>query len=232
MIKIRKSSERGDANHGWLHSKHTFSFADYHDPKHMGFGVLRVINEDRIEGGTGFGTHGHRDMEIISYVVEGALEHKDSMGSDTIILPGEVQRMSAGTGVRHSEYNHSKNSPTHLLQIWILPEQNGISPGYGQKSFANEFATNQLILVASKSGQNGSISIHQDVNMYACKSAVADEKNIDLGPTRKAWVQVIKGNVRLNGQSLLAGDGAALEDEAKLGLAWSAHSEFIVFDLP
>lgn len=232
MITIRRSGDRGDANHGWLHSKHTFSFADFYDSKHMGFGVLRVINEDRIEGGTGFGTHGHRDMEIVSYVIEGALEHKDSMGSDTIIKPGDVQRMSAGTGVRHSEHNHSKNSVTHFLQIWIAPEENGIAPGYGQKSFEREFKSNDLILVASKTGRDGSITINQDVAIFACKAKEAGEKALQLQPARKAWIQVIRGTVKVGEESLAAGDGAAVEKVETLVLAWSGHSEFLVFDLP
>lgn len=232
MIKIRKSQERGLASHGWLNSSHTFSFADYYDPNYMGFGPLRVINEDRIQAATGFGTHGHQNMEIISYVIEGALEHKDSMGSDTIIVPGEVQRMSAGTGVRHSEYNHLKDQTTHFLQIWIMPELNNIQPGYAQKSFENDFQTNDLILVASKNGELGSLSINQDVNMYAAKSLIAGKKKLNISKNRKVWIQVIKGEVKVEASTLSVGDGAAIWDQNELDISWPKESEFIVFDLP
>jgi hypothetical protein len=232
MIQVRRSSERGDANHGWLKSKHTFSFADYYDAKHMGFGALRVINEDRIDGGTGFGTHGHRDMEIISYVIDGALEHKDSMGTDTLIKPGEVQRMSAGTGIRHSEQNHLKDKTTHFLQIWIVPEKNGINPGYDQKSFINNFSSNDLILVGSQSGRNGSISINQDVDMYAAKSQDDGAKNIKTFTHRHLWVQVIKGDVTVDTTELKTGDGAGVTGVESLNLKWTKGSEFILFDLP
>jgi len=232
MIQVRKSKDRGDANHGWLKSKHTFSFADYLDEKQMGFGVLRVINEDRIDAGTGFGTHGHRDMEIISYVIEGALEHKDSMGSDTIIKPGEVQRMSAGTGVRHSEHNHSADKTTHFLQIWIIPDQMGIAPSYDQKSFAREFEKNDLVLVASRDGRNNSVTLHQDVDMYAAKAQQGGAKNIKINLQRRVWVQIIKGEVIVNDIKLSIGDGAGVSDVENINLKWSDHSEFIVFDLP
>ncbi len=232
MITVRKSQDRGPANHGWLKSQHTFSFGDYYDPNHMGYGVLRVINEDRIEGGTGFGTHGHRDMEIISYVIEGALEHKDSMGSDAVILPGEVQRMSAGTGVRHSEQNHLKDKETHFLQIWIIPEKEGIEPSYGQKSFANDFGCSDMILVASRSGKNGSVTINQDVDMYACQAQDAGEKTLKTFNHRHAWVQVIKGEVKVEGETLTNGDGAGIEKVEAIKLSWSKGSEFLVFDLP
>lgn len=232
MIQIRKSNERGDANHGWLKSKHSFSFAEYYDEKFMGFGPLRVINEDRIDGGTGFGTHGHRDMEIISYVIDGALEHKDSMGSDAIIRPGEVQRMTAGTGVRHSEQNHLKDATTHFLQIWILPEENGIAPGYDQKSFANDFAGGDLVLVGSRDGRNGSVTIHQDVRMYAAKSQTAGHKTLETLANRHLWVQVIKGQVKVEGAELQAGDGAGITKVESLQLEWNQGAEFILFDLP
>lgn len=232
MIQVRRSNERGDANHGWLKSKHTFSFADYYDPNHMGFGALRVINEDRIDGGTGFGTHGHRDMEIISYVIDGALEHKDSMGTDTVIKPGEVQRMSAGTGIRHSEQNHLKDKTTHFLQIWIMPEKNGIAPGYDQKSFTNDFSCSDLILVGSKNGRNGSVSINQDVDMYAAKAQDAGEKTIKTFIHRNLWVQVIKGDVTVDTTELKTGDGAGVTGVESLNLKWTKGSEFILFDLP
>lgn len=232
MIQVRKSNDRGLANHGWLNSKHTFSFADYYDDKHMGFSVLRVINEDRIEGGTGFATHGHRDMEIISYVIDGALEHKDSMGSNTIIEPGEVQRMSAGTGVRHSEYNHLKDRATHFLQVWILPAKQGDAPSYDQKSFRSDFATGGLRLVGSRDGRNGSVVINQDVDLYAAKSPRAGETEIRLQPGRRAWVQVVKGEVGVGVIKLGAGDGAGVVDDPTVKLSWSEGSEFLVFDLP
>lgn len=232
MIQVRKSEDRGVADHGWLKSRHTFSFADYYDPKQMGFSVLRVINEDRIQGGTGFGTHPHRDMEIISYVIEGALQHKDSMGNETVIKPGEVQRMSAGTGVRHSEYNQLQDRTTHFLQIWIMPEQAGIEPGYDQKAFANDFACSDLILVASKNGRNGSVTIHQDVDMYAAKAQDAGEKNLKTFKHRHLWVQVISGHVSVDGTKLGAGDGAGITDVETLKLQWDKGAEFILFDLP
>lgn len=232
MIHIRRAEDRGDANHGWLKSKHTFSFAEYYDEDYMGFGPLRVINEDRIEGGTGFGTHPHRDMEIISYVIEGALQHKDSMGNTTVIRPGEVQRMSAGTGVRHSEYNDLKDKVTHFLQIWIMPEKVGIEPSYGQKSFENDFGCSDLILVASKSGRNGSITMNQDVDMYVAKAQDAGEKHLKTYAHRHLWVQVIKGEVQVEGETLKAGDGAGIEKIEQLRLKWNKGSEFILFDMP
>lgn len=232
MITLRKANERGNAEHGWLHSNHTFSFAGYYDPKHMGYSALRVINEDRIDGGTGFDTHGHRDMEIISYVIDGALEHRDSMGTKAVIMPGEVQRMSAGTGVRHSEYNHLQDKQTHFLQIWILPEKAGVEPGYAQKSFANDFGCSDMVLVASKNGRNGSITINQDVDMYVVKAQDMGEKIFKTHPHRHTWVQVIKGDVKVEGATLTNGDGAAIDNVDVMKLEWSKGSEFIVFDLP
>lgn len=232
MIQVRRSDERGDANHGWLKSKHTFSFADYYDEKHMGFGQLRVINEDRIDGGTGFGSHGHRDMEIISYVIDGALQHKDSMGNTVVIKPGEVQRMSAGTGVRHSEQNDLKDKQTHFMQIWITPDQTGLEPSYGQKSFENDFGCSDMILVASKSGRNGSITINQDVDMYVAKAQDEGEKTLKTYPHRHLWVQVIKGEVTVEGTKLTAGDGAGIEKVDMLKVKWNKDAEFILFDLP
>lgn len=232
MIEVRKSEQRGLAEHGWLKSKHTFSFAEYYDEKFMGFSVLRVINEDKILGGTGFGTHGHRDMEIISYVIDGALEHKDSMGSDVVIKPGEVQRMSAGTGVRHSEYNHLKDQTTHFLQIWIMPEKNGIAPSYDQKSFTNDFSCSDLILVGSRDGRNGSVTINQDVDMYAAKAQGAGEKTLKTFKHRHLWLQVVKGDVTVDGHQLTAGDGAGISQVESLHLQWEKGAEFILFDLP
>lgn len=232
MIQVRRSNERGLADHGWLKSAHTFSFADYYDPAFMGFSALRVINEDHIDGGTGFGMHPHRDMEIISYVVEGALEHRDSMGNSTVIKPGEVQRMSAGTGVRHSEYNRMKNASTHLLQIWILPEKAGLEPSYDQKSFESDFSCSDLILVASRDGRNGSVSMNQDADMYAAKAQDAGEKTLKTFAHRHLWVQVVKGGVTVEGETLGAGDGAGVTGVENLKLAWTKGSEFLVFDLP
>ena len=232
MINIRKSLERGLADHGWLKSYHTFSFASYHDPAFMGYSVLRVINEDRIAGGTGFGKHGHRDMEIISYVIDGALAHEDSMGTKAVIVPGEVQRMSAGTGIEHSEQNQLKDRQTHFLQIWIQPEKNGIAPGYEQKSFASNFSCCDLILVGSKHGRNGSIVINQDVDLYACKSVEAGEKHYRTFTHRHLWIQMISGEVQVEGQTLSAGDGAAIAGVELLVIQWRAGSEFLLFDLP
>ena len=232
MIKVRKSDERGLGDHGWLKSRHTFSFADYYNPAQMGYSVLRVINEDRIEGGTGFDTHGHRDMEIISYVVEGALEHRDSMGTEATILPGEIQRMSAGTGVQHSEYNKLKDNKTHFLQIWILPDEKALKPGYDQKSFVNSFACSDMILVGSKSGKNGSIVINQDVDLYACKSNAEGEKLFKTFSHRHIWVQVINGDVQIEGEQLVSGDGAAIEDVDNIKIRWNKGAEFLLFDMP
>lgn len=232
MIHIRKSDDRGLADHGWLKSRHTFSFADYHDDKHMGFGPLRVINEDRIEGGTGFGAHPHRDMEIISYVIEGALQHKDSMGNTTIIRPGEVQRMSAGSGVRHSEYNDLKDKVTHFLQIWIMPDKIGIPPGYDQKNFAGELGCGDLVLVASESGRNGSITINQNVDMYVAKAAGGGEETHKTFKHRHVWIQVIEGNVSVDGTELETGDGAGIDQVESVRIKWDKGAEFILFDMP
>jgi redox-sensitive bicupin YhaK (pirin superfamily) len=231
MITLRPARERGHAEHGWLDSRHTFSFADYHDPKHMGFRALRVINEDRVAPGQGFGTHPHRDMEIISYVLDGALEHKDSMGTGSVIRLGDVQRMSAGTGVLHSEFNASKSAPVHFLQIWILPDRAGLPPGYEQKSFPAGERNNQLRLVASKDGRGGALTVHQDVSLYAALLDAGATVRHPLAPGRHAWVQVARGAVDLGGKRLSAGDGAAVSDEAEIALQAQEASEVLVFDL-
>jgi hypothetical protein len=232
MIEIRPARERGHANHGWLDSYHSFSFADYYDPAHMGFSVLRVINEDRVTPSMGFPTHAHRDMEIVSYVLEGALEHKDSMGNGSVIRPGDVQRMSAGTGVRHSEYNASKAEPVHFLQIWILPKSNGIAPGYEQKHFAPEDLNGRLRLIASPDGRDGSVTIHQDTSLYATKLTDNASVTHSLAPGRKAYIHVARGVVTVNGQMLTAGDSVKIEKENQVALSTSGAGEALLFDLP
>jgi redox-sensitive bicupin YhaK (pirin superfamily) len=232
MIALRPANERGHADHGWLDSFHTFSFADYYDPAHMGFRALRVINEDRVAPGKGFGTHGHRDMEIVSYVLEGALAHKDSMGTGSVIRPGDVQRMSAGTGVMHSEMNGSQTEGVHFLQIWMLPDKHGIAPGYEQKTFADAEKTSQLRLVASPDGKDGSVTIHSNQQLYAGILGEGVERSHSLPKGRHAWVQVIRGRVRVNDHALEAGDGAALTDEPSVLLRGEAGGgEVLVFDL-
>lgn len=230
MIQLRRSRERGHANHGWLDTWHTFSFADYHDPAHMGFSVLRVLNEDFVAPDKGFPTHPHRDMEIVTWILEGALEHKDSLGSGSVIRPGDAQRMSAGTGIRHSEFNPSKNEPVHLLQIWLLPNKLGGAPGYEQTRFDDAALANRLCLIASPDGRDGSVTIHQDARVYAARLNGAEVTHA-LAPKRRAWVQVARGEVMLNGQRLAAGDGAAVENATKLQLAGQG-AEFLLFDLP
>jgi redox-sensitive bicupin YhaK (pirin superfamily) len=233
MITVRPSAERGTDNLGWLDSRHTFSFGHYYDAKHMGFGPLRVINEDRVRPGAGFDTHGHRDMEIISYVLEGALEHKDSIGTGSVIRPGDVQVMSAGTGIRHSEFNHSKTEPVHFLQIWVLPDREGLSPRYDQKTFGKSEKSGRLRLVGSPDGRDGSILIHQDVAIYDVVLGSANSVKHQLKPGRKSWVQVVRGSVDVNGKAASAGDGVALVDEAGLTItAREDNSEILVFDLP
>jgi len=231
MIRLRKSEDRGHANHGWLDSRHTFSFASYYDPAQMGFRRLRVINQDRVAPGQGFGSHPHRDMEIISYVVDGALEHKDSMGNASVIVPGEVQRMSAGTGVVHSEFNHSQAEPVHFLQIWIETAKPGIAPGYEQKSFADSTAPGRLTLAASGDGRDGSVTVHQDVDLYIGKLAAGQTLTYDLPEKRHAWVQMVKGGLELNGHALEAGDGAAVSEESTLRFAGKGDGEFLLFNL-
>jgi redox-sensitive bicupin YhaK (pirin superfamily) len=231
MLQVRKSEERGIGAHGWLNSFHTFSFANYYDPKFMGFRSLRVINEDRIDGSTGFGSHPHKDMEIISYVVKGALEHQDSMGTKAIIKPGEVQRMSAGSGVVHSEKNKMENEDTHFFQIWIMPNQGGGTPGYGQKSFETELNNNKLVLVVSENGRDGSIDIKQDADMYISRLKANETVDFTVRPQRGAWVQVVKGLINVNGVEIKTGDGLAIETEGVLNFKATGDSEFILFDL-
>ncbi|HEX9193712.1 MAG TPA: pirin family protein [Burkholderiales bacterium] len=231
MIEIRHSSERGYAEHGWLRSYHTFSFADYHDPEHMGFGSLRVINEDRIQPGTGFGTHGHRDMEIISYVLEGALAHKDNMGNGSTIVPGDVQRMSAGKGVLHSEFNQAKDGVTHFLQIWIEPNVAGIPPSYEQKHFDDESKRGRLRLVASPDGRESSVTIHQDAYLYAALLNGADRLNHTLRGGRRAYVHVARGKLLVNGRRLEAGDALEATDITEIVLEKGDGAEVLLFDL-
>ena len=233
MLETRKSAERGTADLGWLFSRHTFSFSDYYDAEHMGFGPLRVINEDRVQPGQGFGTHGHRDMEIISYVLEGALEHKDSIGTGSVIRPGDVQVMSAGTGIRHSEFNNSKTEPVHFLQIWIIPDRDGITPRYDQKKFPDSEKRGRLRLVGSADGRDGSIVIHQDVELFAGILNRDEQATHAFRNGRNGWLQVARGSVEANGQRLDAGDGAAISDEATIVVKGQAdRSELLVFDLP
>ena len=231
MIVRRPSEARGRADHGWLDSRHTFSFADYHDPAHMGFRALRVINEDRVQPAQGFGTHGHRDMEIISYVLEGELAHTDSMGTGSIIRPGDVQRMSAGTGVLHSERNPSQSQPVHFFQIWLLPARRGVRPGYEQKRFEDAEKQGRLRLVASQGGRDGSITINQDADLYAGIFSSGEGAHLELRAGRHAWVQVARGEVTLNGESLSAGDGAAVSEEKALDFEANSSAEVLVFDL-
>jgi redox-sensitive bicupin YhaK (pirin superfamily) len=232
MVKIRKAKERGHFDHGWLDTYHTFSFADYWDPRHMGWGPLRVINEDRVAGGTGFPTHGHRDMEIITYVLEGALEHRDSLGTGSVIRPGEVQRMSAGTGVRHSEFNASKTEPVHLLQIWIEPARTGIAPGYEQKTFPEDERRGRLRLIAAADGRDGAVTINQDAAVYATTLARGERVEHVLAPQRLAWLQVAFGALLLNGERLDQGDGAAVDHERRLEIEALEPAEALLFDLP
>jgi redox-sensitive bicupin YhaK (pirin superfamily) len=231
MIQVRKSNERGHADHGWLDSHHTFSFADYYDPAAMGFRALRVINEDRVAPAQGFGTHGHRDMEILSYVLDGGLAHKDSSGGGGVIRPGDVQRMSAGTGVMHSEFNASRTDPVHFLQIWLVPDRRGIAPGYEQKTFPPEQRQGQLRLIASPDAADGSLKIHQDARVYTTLLGKGDSVTHALAPGRHAWVQVARGKIRLGDVTLSAGDGAAISEESSLRLTADEPSEVLLFDL-
>lgn len=234
MITVRPAHARGHADHGWLDSHHTFSFANYYDPAHMGFRGLRVINEDRVQAAQGFGTHPHRDMEIVSYVLEGALQHRDSMGTGSIIRPGEVQRMSAGTGVTHSEFNASQTEPVHFLQIWIMPAARGIKPGYEQRAFSREEKDGRLRLVASQGGRDGSVTIHADASLFAGLFSEGQRAALPIAAGRHAWVHVARGRVRVQGRDLAAGDGMALSEEAAVqveGVAGDEPAEVLVFDL-
>ncbi|MEO1341386.1 MAG: pirin family protein [Cyanobacteria bacterium J06635_13] len=232
MITVRPQDQRGVANFGWLDSRHSFSFGQYYDPNHMGFASLRVINEDKVTPAQGFGTHGHRDMEIISYVLAGELEHRDSMGNGSVIRPGDVQRMSAGTGVRHSEFNASKENPVHFLQIWILPETQGLEPSYEEKNFSSEIEQGKLTLVGSRDGRDNSVTIHQDVNLYLGSLGESDRLNYQIAEDRAVWLQVTQGKVKLNEQLLEAGDGAAISDETEIAITGSSlDSEILMFDM-
>ncbi len=232
MVTLRRGQERGFADHGWLRSFHSFSFADYYDPRHMGFGPLRVINEDRVAPSTGFGTHGHRDMEIISYVLDGELAHQDSLGNGSVIRPGDVQRMSAGSGVRHSEFNHAQDRTTHFLQIWIEPNVTGIAPGYEERNFPTAEKRGRLRLVASPDGADGSLTIHQDARMYVGLFDHEESARLELAPGRRLYVHVARGAVDVNGERLLGGDAARLEGTDQLRLAHGEAAEVLVFDLP
>lgn len=231
MIRIRKSDERGHFHHGWLDTYHTFSFDQYYDPNFMGFRSLRVINEDRVQPGMGFPTHPHRDMEILTYPLEGALQHRDSMGTGSIIRPGELQRMSAGTGITHSEFNASRTEPVHLLQIWLLPERKGLKPSYEQKAFPEAERRGRLRLVASQDGRDGSLTVHQDVSLYAGLLEPGQKVTHRLEPSRSAWVQVARGKVHLNGSALEAGDGAAISKQQEIELGSEDAAEILLFDL-
>ena len=231
MLEIRKSEDRGHANHGWLDSYHTFSFANYYDEEHMGFGPMRVINEDRVNAGAGFGTHGHRDMEIISYVLEGELAHKDSMGTGSVIRPGDVQRMSAGSGVRHSEFNHSKEQTTHFLQIWIQPNVNGIAPSYEEKNFSAEEKRGRLRLIASPDGADGSVLIHQDAKLYVGLFDNDEKATLPIASGRRAFVHIARGSVEVNGVTLNTGDALKISDVDAVTIANGQKAEVLVFDL-
>ncbi len=230
-MRIRKASDRGAVSMGWLDSKHTFSFGHYHDPEHMGFGNLRVINEDRVRPGKGFAPHSHENMEIISYVISGALEHKDSMGNGSVIRPGDVQRMTAGTGVQHSEFNHSDDKPVHFLQIWILPDSNGLQPGYEEKNFAPERRRDQLRLVASREGRDESLSVHQDVDLYASLLSAGSKLTHLFGTARRGWIQLVSGRLTVGDETLAAGDGAAIEDVGTIEITALEDAELLLFDM-
>ncbi|HET7207618.1 MAG TPA: pirin family protein [Terriglobales bacterium] len=231
MISIRRSEERGGGDYGWLNTRHSFSFDQYYDPRYMGFRSLRVINEDVVAPATGFPTHPHRDMEIITYILEGKLEHKDSLGTGSIILPGDGQRMSAGSGIRHSEVNPSKSDPVHLLQIWILPQAKGLQPSYEQKSFPQEEKRGQLRVIASPDGNNGSVTIHQDASLYVSLLSPGQQVTHEFTSGRHGWLQVARGAVQLNGATLTQGDGAAISDEQKLDIKGTEDAEVLLFDL-
>lgn len=230
-LTVRKSADRGRANFGWLDSKHSFSFGHYHDPKHMGFGPLRVINDDRVAAGGGFPAHPHSDMEILTYVLEGGLEHKDSIGTGSVIRPGEVQRMSAGSGIRHSEFNASNTDPVHFLQIWIIPDRTGLAPSYEQKAFTDTEKRNQLRLIGSRDGRQGSVTIHQDVDLYATLLAKGETVEHTVAPGRGGWVQIARGSVLLNGEALNEGDGVAVSASGVLHLEGRDDAEVLLFDM-
>jgi quercetin 2,3-dioxygenase len=231
MITVRPATERGHFDHGWLDTSHTFSFASYHDPRHMGFRALRVINEDRVQPGEGFGTHAHRDMEILTWILEGALEHKDSMGNGSVIRPGDIQRMSAGTGVTHSEFNPSREAPVHLLQIWLLPNQRGLQPSYEEKRFPPEALRGRLALIAAGDGRRGAVTIHQDTDLWVAQLKEGESVRHDLKSGRYAWLQVARGAVTLKGKALGAGDGAAVSDEPSIEVTAIGPGEVLLFDL-
>jgi redox-sensitive bicupin YhaK (pirin superfamily) len=231
MLQVRQANDRGHAEHGWLDSRHTFSFGGYRDPVHMGFGPLRVINDDRVTPGAGFGAHSHADMEIISYVLDGALEHKDSLGNGSVIVPGDVQRMSAGTGVIHSEYNASQTEPVHFLQIWIIPEVRGIAPGYEQKHFPREEMAGRLRLIADRRGSAGAVTVHQNVAIHAGELSEGQRLSHVFAPGRRGWLHVARGLVRLNGDELREGDGARIENERNIELDTDHRAEVLLFDL-
>jgi redox-sensitive bicupin YhaK (pirin superfamily) len=232
MIEIRRANERGMADHGWLRSLHSFSFAGYRDPRHMGFGPLRVINEDRVEPGRGFGEHGHRDMEIVSYVLEGALAHRDSLGNGSVLRPGDVQRMTAGTGVAHSEYNASDTEPVHFLQIWIEPRSRGLAPGYEEARFDEASKRGRLVLIASGDGREGSVTIHQDASVHAALLDGGDAVGLALAPGRRAYVHVVRGETHVNGEPLQGGDALKISGEERVRIDRARSAEVLVFDLP
>jgi redox-sensitive bicupin YhaK (pirin superfamily) len=231
MIRIRPAEQRGHTDWGWLDSRHTFSFGEYRDADHVSFRTLRVLNDDRVKAGAGFGTHGHSDMEILSYVLEGALEHKDSSGGGGVIRPGEIQFMRAGSGVTHSEYNHSKREPVHFLQIWIVPDARNLTPAYGQKAFDREAAKKSFVLLASKDGRSGTIQVHQDVDVWVTLIGPDERRELPLRPGRYAWVHIARGSVSLNGIDIREGDGAAVSDEEVLTVLGNQSAEVLVFDL-
>jgi hypothetical protein len=231
MLSVRRSEERGRANFGWLDSRHSFSFGHYFDEKHMGFGPLRVINDDRVAGGGGFPTHPHADMEIVSYVLEGGLEHKDSLGTGSVVRPGDVQRMTAGSGVRHSEFNASQTDPVHFLQIWIVPEKRGLAPSYEQKTFSDADKRGKLRLVGSRDGRDGSVTIHRDVDFYAAVLGDGDKVAHDVKAGRVAWVQVARGTATLNGEQLYPGDGVGTNEAEKLEIVGTSDAEILLFDM-
>jgi redox-sensitive bicupin YhaK (pirin superfamily) len=231
MLIHRKANDRGHADFGWLNSRHSFSFGQYHDPNHMGFGALRVINDDRVAGGAGFDTHGHKDMEIFSYVLEGALAHRDSLGSGSVIRPGDVQLMSAGTGIRHSEFNASQEEPVHFLQIWVMPEKQGLKPAYAEKHFPEAERRNRLKLIVSPDGRDGSLKIHQDASIHAGVLEEGASLEETLKPERRYWLQVAKGALDINGETVLEGDGLAVVNEESLTIEGNVRSEILLFDL-